>query len=295
MASDISLALAQKYTLKATITPADADIKTVEWSSSNPDVATVTPEGIVTGLKTGTATITATTVNGGLKATCAVTLPGDFLIDDFDADIVGTPYPVYYSNGNDNGICSVELEPLDMDVKSPTTAVDVPRGSGKALHLYGTQGVTTGTIPYEYGPTGQHMGPTFNVTLPAGTKLSDYRFLHIDLYYVTGIGNGGTNAAPAGIAGWGSPRLAIIMDDANTMYGEDFGGNPRAMGSKTFPENVPFSDSYWGAYTWARGIEFDLANLKLTDDYKALTTFKLALSIRSGGINAYMDNVILKK
>jgi len=291
-ANELSLAMSQKYAMTATITPAEADIKTVEWSSSNPGVASISAEGIVEGLSAGTTTITVTTVDGGFTANCSVTVTSDFLISDFERDEIGTKYPVYYSNNNDNGICEVELEPLDMEVKSPTEAVTVPRGTGKALHLYGTQGVST---PYEYGVTGQHMGPEFEVTLPAGTKLGDYKFLHIDLYFVTGIGNGGTNAAAAGNAGWGSPRLNIKMDDQNSVFVEDFGGNPQYMGSLTFPENDPFSGTYWGAYTWAKGIEFDLSKLALSSEYQSLTTFKLGLSIRSGAINCFMDNVILKK
>lgn len=62
-----------KQKLTATITPADADIKTVTWSSSDRTVATVSADGTVTALKYGTATITAKTSNG-LTAECKVTV-----------------------------------------------------------------------------------------------------------------------------------------------------------------------------------------------------------------------------
>lgn len=62
-----------KQKLTATITPADADVKTVTWSSSNSKVATVAADGTVTALTYGEATITAKTANG-LTATCKVTV-----------------------------------------------------------------------------------------------------------------------------------------------------------------------------------------------------------------------------
>ncbi|MDE5791101.1 MAG: Ig-like domain-containing protein [Muribaculaceae bacterium] len=59
--------------LIATITPYDTTDKTVTWTSSNPEVATVDENGLVTALGVGSSTITATTVNG-LTATCEVTV-----------------------------------------------------------------------------------------------------------------------------------------------------------------------------------------------------------------------------
>lgn len=50
--------------LEAIIDPIDATIKDVVWTSSNPKVATVDANGVVTGLKKGTAVITATTADG---------------------------------------------------------------------------------------------------------------------------------------------------------------------------------------------------------------------------------------
>ena len=50
--------------LVATVTPSNATDKTVTWSSSNNSVATV-QGGTVTGVAEGTATITATTADGG--------------------------------------------------------------------------------------------------------------------------------------------------------------------------------------------------------------------------------------
>ncbi len=65
-----TLARGKTLMLTATVTPANAVNKTVSWSSSNPQIATVTNAGAVKGIKAGTAVITAEA--GGKKAVCTV-------------------------------------------------------------------------------------------------------------------------------------------------------------------------------------------------------------------------------
>ncbi len=64
----------ESFTLKATVEPDNATDKSVTWSSSANDVASVDQSGKVTALKAGTATITVTTKDGSKKATCAITV-----------------------------------------------------------------------------------------------------------------------------------------------------------------------------------------------------------------------------
>jgi hypothetical protein len=56
----------------ASVLPSNTTNPKVKWLSSNPSVATVSSTGVVKGLKGGTVTITATTVNGAKQATCKV-------------------------------------------------------------------------------------------------------------------------------------------------------------------------------------------------------------------------------
>ncbi len=72
--SEASLEKGETLTLKATVTPAGVDT-TVKWSTSNVKVAIVN-NGKVTAVSAGTATITATTTDGGYKASCKVTVTG---------------------------------------------------------------------------------------------------------------------------------------------------------------------------------------------------------------------------
>ena len=60
--------------LTATVSPANAADRSVSWSSSNTAVATVDAGGKVKGLHDGTAVITVRTNDGGLTATCTVTV-----------------------------------------------------------------------------------------------------------------------------------------------------------------------------------------------------------------------------
>ena len=60
--------------LKATINPTTASDTVVTWVSSDPTKATVDSTGLVTGVAIGTVTITATTQDGGITATSAITI-----------------------------------------------------------------------------------------------------------------------------------------------------------------------------------------------------------------------------
>lgn len=61
--------------LTATVTPDDADDRTVTWSSADSGIARVDGAGLVTAVSVGTTTITATTGDGtGLTASCTVTV-----------------------------------------------------------------------------------------------------------------------------------------------------------------------------------------------------------------------------
>ncbi|MEQ8235477.1 MAG: Ig-like domain-containing protein [Syntrophomonadaceae bacterium] len=60
--------------LTATITPADATNQRIIWASSDKNTAIVSTTGKVTGVTAGKATISATTLDGGFRETCLVTV-----------------------------------------------------------------------------------------------------------------------------------------------------------------------------------------------------------------------------
>ena len=76
--AETSISVGNSETLTATVAPENATIKALKWASSDEDVATVAPDGTVTAVKAGAATITATAADGsGKSAVCKVTVTGD--------------------------------------------------------------------------------------------------------------------------------------------------------------------------------------------------------------------------
>ena len=75
-------------TLTANVQPANATNSNVRWTSSNPNVATVNANGVVTAVAEGTATITATTVAGNHTAQVVIT------VNDDDEEFTPTPPPL---------------------------------------------------------------------------------------------------------------------------------------------------------------------------------------------------------
>lgn len=72
--------------LMATIYPEDATTQTVTWTSSDPDVATVSRTGIVTALSVGETTITVTTVDGGFTDQITITVTAAPQMGDVNLD-----------------------------------------------------------------------------------------------------------------------------------------------------------------------------------------------------------------
>jgi|GEM_PF-987832 len=67
-------------TIPVTVIPSDATNKTLEWTSSDPDVASVADDGTVTALRPGTVTITVRSTDGGnASATATITVRDPYM------------------------------------------------------------------------------------------------------------------------------------------------------------------------------------------------------------------------
>ena len=81
--SSLSLDSADNYQLSAYIYPSTASNKNVVWESSDPSVATIDDNGMVTALKKGTAKITVKAMDGSnVSASCTVTVKNTTYVCD---------------------------------------------------------------------------------------------------------------------------------------------------------------------------------------------------------------------
>ena len=131
--SSIEISIGRTATLTATVLPRSATNKSVTWSSSDESVATVSSTGVVKGISIGTATITATAVDGGKTANCSVTViespPGETL---FTRAYDGKTYSIlrndvssteYRANGDGSRFytCSYSIQAADQTYDLPGT------------------------------------------------------------------------------------------------------------------------------------------------------------------------------
>ena len=74
-------------TLKATVTPSDADdVGRLIWESSKPSVASVSSGGVVTAISAGSTVITVSTADGRYSDTCVITVEGTVTSVSLDQD-----------------------------------------------------------------------------------------------------------------------------------------------------------------------------------------------------------------
>lgn len=78
---NLFLGIGDTNKIEAEILPDNASNKNVVWTSGNDDIATVSEEGLVSGISIGETIIMATSEDGGKQATCKVTVQG--IIESF--------------------------------------------------------------------------------------------------------------------------------------------------------------------------------------------------------------------
>jgi len=132
--TELTLAAGGQAALNAAVEPSDAANKAVTWSTSNPDAATVSQDGVVTAVGAGEAVITVTTEDGGFSAECTVTVSaaGNVFSADFSDNSAYIRNNV--SPGSVKGYAIAAVYTKDMSlVAIDRKAFEVPAGSDSTV------------------------------------------------------------------------------------------------------------------------------------------------------------------
>lgn len=115
----ISLSPGSSQALTATVYPSNADDKSYTWSSDKPEVAAVNSSDLVTAKANGAAIITAKTTDGGITASCTVTVTTPA------SGVTVTPESVVMNKGETKQLSAV-VAPSSATNKSVTWTSDNP-------------------------------------------------------------------------------------------------------------------------------------------------------------------------
>jgi uncharacterized protein YjdB len=151
--------------LNASVIPSNATNKNITYKTSNATVATVSTSGLVTGKSAGTATITATTVEGGFSKSVTVTVNAgsgetpvtDVVTAKFYNNLdnnasLNDPITVDDINNGETGIYDgFGGLPVVNNVAASTSYL--PRGGGLAIGSSSNPGSVTLTLNDEYKAT----------------------------------------------------------------------------------------------------------------------------------------------
>ena len=194
----------ETLTLTPTVAPNDATNKTVTWTSSDADVATVT-NGVVSAVAAGTATITATATNGtadtsdDFSTTCTVTVNNPTVTANEGES--GEYWATYYNDvmnftADENTTVFQAALSGDQLTMTPVANREVP--AGKAVILKSTAGSITLT-PVDYTTAtldgNQLVGTTTAITNPGNAYVLNKGTNGVGFYKLSASGTIGANKA----------------------------------------------------------------------------------------------------
>ena len=175
--SNVTIKEGESVTLVATVKPDNAENKNVSWSSSDAGVASVNNSGIVTGLKAGSATVTATTEDGGKTSSCVVLVePNTALSVTVGVDKISAISAVLKGKANLGNTSSSDLTVGFQYSKSagilPSNSITVEVKEADANYNYTTAitGLEPGTVYYFRSFVRQNGQDTYGETMSFTTK-----------------------------------------------------------------------------------------------------------------------------
>jgi uncharacterized protein YjdB len=180
-----SLIVGQTQQLQATVSPDNATDKSVTWSSSNPNVASVDQTGLVTAKSKGGATITVTTADGSKMATCDVTVTQPVTSVALDSEkasvIIGETLQLTATvapadatdkslswSSSDAGIASVDQNGLVSALKQGDAVITAKSADGPSASC-----TVSSIIPSIEDNTGIHPEAAYEATSEVRMKIVD--------------------------------------------------------------------------------------------------------------------------
>ncbi len=210
---EVNTTVGNSIQLIANVTPTGASNKKLYWDSLNENVAKVSDSGIVTGVKTGTTTITVITDDGGFTASCTVNVTNpvrDVVLND-------TTMTIY--NGTSKRLFAT-VTPLDADnpsliwSSSDDTIVTVDEnGIVTAGNSTGSAVITVRTVDGGY---------TATCTVNTGKKVTDVYISDSQVLLVPGLTHQLTATvmplkALNRVVTWASTNEAVATVDQNGL------------------------------------------------------------------------------
>lgn len=204
-------------TLIATVSPSNAINQAITWTSSNSAVATVDSTGKVTAVIAGTATITATTIDGSQTADCTVTIT--------NAPFNGYKYTVSGNTATITGYTSAE------------TNITIPN----SIHGYTVTSISDNAFNNSYIAS---VNIPSSITSIGNNAFNDCRFL-TSVIIPSGVINIGEGAFE-GCYG----LTSMTMPNSVTNIGADAFKSCFWLTSVTIPSNVTNigDNAFYGCY-----------------------------------------------
>ncbi|WP_096085680.1 Ig-like domain-containing protein [Agaribacterium haliotis] len=140
-----SLKVSQSQALTANFSPANASNKRINWSSTNPSVVSVDQNGVITGTGVGSATISASSVDGGMSDNINVSV-SQLLAES--VAIVGVPSNLYVGSSKQLSAAVRPIHAPDRSVVwsvSPASVAEIDQNGVLTARSAGTATVTVET------------------------------------------------------------------------------------------------------------------------------------------------------